>query len=158
MKRMSRVLLVVAVVGTLLTGAEGHAGELGRPTGRVILTIDSTIPPSGGFAVTWNKGTLILTDGTRHAFAVSGLGIQGHKGSLVDLEAKGEVYHLQQIEDFAGTYRRTIGELSPERDTNTVIIENQHGVVVVVTVTVDRAKGNIRLVPSASGVTVALER
>jgi hypothetical protein len=39
-----------------------------------------------------------------------------------------------------------------------VIIENQHGVVIAVTVTVDRAKGNIRLVPSESGVTVAIER
>jgi hypothetical protein len=91
-------------------------------------------------------------------FAVSGLGIQGNEGSIVDLEARGEVYHLQKVEDFAGTYRRTIGELSPERDTNTVIIENQHGGVVVATVTVDRAKGAVRLAPSESGVTVMLER
>jgi hypothetical protein len=65
---------------------------------------------------------------------------------------------LPRLVDFAGTYRRTIGELSPERDTNTGIIENQHGVVVVVTATVDRTKGNVPLVPSPSGVTVILER
>jgi hypothetical protein len=110
-----------------------------------------------GFGLAWNKGTLTLTDGTVRVFSVSGLGIQGNEGNLVDLEAKGEVYQLQRLEDFTGTYRRTIGELGPDRDTNTVIISNQHGVVVVVTVSVDRAKGNIRLVPSQSGVTVTLE-
>jgi hypothetical protein len=151
------VLLVVAVVSTSLAGTEAHAGQLGPSMGRISLSIDSTIPPGGSFAVNWNKGTLTLTDGSRHEFAVKGLGIQGNEGSLVELEAKGEVYHLPTLEDFAGTYRRTIGELSPERDTNTVMIQNQHGVIMVVTVTVDRARGNIRLVPSPTGVAVTFE-
>jgi hypothetical protein len=153
-----RVLLVVSVVVTFLAGAVGQAGALRQPAGQVSPTIDSTVPSGRSFGATLNKGTLTLIDGTRHVFAVSGLGVQGPEGSTVDLVGKGEVYQLQKLEDFAGTYRRAIGELSPERDTNTVIIENQHGVVMAVTVTVDRAKGNVRLVPSESDVTVTIER
>jgi hypothetical protein len=114
-----RVLLVVSVVVTFLSGAVGQAGALRQPAGQVSLTIDSTVPFGRSFGVTLNKGTLTLIDGTRHVFAVSGLGVQGSEGSIVDLVAKGEVYQLQKLEDFAGTYRRAIGELSPERDTNT---------------------------------------
>jgi hypothetical protein len=158
MQWKSSVLLVLAVVGFLLARHGGYAAELRRLDGQVSLSIDATVPSAGGFRDTWNKGTLTLTDGSKHLFAVSGLGVQGDEGSIVGLEARGEVYHLQKIEDFAGTYRRTTGELSPERATNTVIIQNQHGVVVVVTVAVDRAKSSIRLVPSESGVTVRLER
>jgi hypothetical protein len=65
---------------------------------------------------------------------------------------------LTMIEDFAGTYRRTLGELSSERGTNTLIIKNAHGVHVVVTVQFERESGNVRLLPSESGVTVKLER
>jgi hypothetical protein len=62
------------------------------------------------------------------------------------------------IEDFPGTYRRTLGELSPERGANTLIIKNERGVHVVVTVYFKKESGNVRLTPSESGVTVALER
>jgi hypothetical protein len=158
MQLMSRILFTVAMLGTVLIGAEGHAGELRQPAGRVGLAIDSTVPHGRGFGTTRHKGILTLLDGSKHTFAVSGLGIQGHEGSTVDLEAKGEVYQLQKIEDFAGTYRRTTGEIVPEHGTQTVIIENQHGVIIVVTVTLDNAKGHVRLVPSEAGVTVSLER
>jgi hypothetical protein len=157
MQLMSRILFTVAMLGTVLIGAEGHAGELRQPAGRVGLAIDSTVPHGRGFGTTRHKGILTLLDGSKHTFAVSGLGIQGHEGSTVDLEAKGEVYQLQKIEDFAGTYRRTTGEIVPEHGTQTVIIENQHGVIIVVTVTLDNAKGHVRLVPSEAGVTVSLE-
>ena len=46
---------------------------------------------------TMGEGRLTLLDGTAHAFSVSGLNLQGHVGSSVDLEAKGEVYNLQRL-------------------------------------------------------------
>ena len=89
---------------------------------------------------------------------MSGLGIHGNEGSIFDLAAKGEVYNLTMIEDFAGTYRRTMGELIPERSTNTLIIKNQHDVHVVITVQFEKERGEVRLTPSESGITVKLER
>lgn len=131
---MSRVVPVLVVLSTVLVGVGGHAGQVKRLAGRVSLQINSAVPPGGGFEFTWGKGTLTLIDGTTHGFSVSGLGIRGNAGSIFNLEAKGEVYNLTMIEDFAGTYRRTMGELSPERGTNTLIIKNEHDVHVVVTV------------------------
>jgi hypothetical protein len=139
-------------------GVVGQAGEMQRLAGRVSLKINSAVPPGGGFDFTWGKGTLTLIDGTTHTFSVSGLGIRGNEGSLFDLEARGEVYSLSMIEDFPGIYKRTLGEISPERGTNTLIIKNERGVHIVVTVHFERESGNVRLLPSESGVTLTLER
>ncbi|MGH8066513.1 MAG: hypothetical protein ACRERE_15000 [Candidatus Entotheonellia bacterium] len=155
---MSRVLPVLVMLSTMLVGIDGQAGQVQRLAGRVSLKINSAVPPGGGFDFTWGKGTLTLLDGTTHVFSVSGLGIRGNEGSIFDLEAKGEVYNLTRLEDFAGTYRRTMGELSPERGTNTLIINNEHNVHVVVTVHFEKASGDVRLTPSESGVTVKLEQ
>jgi hypothetical protein len=102
------------------------------------------------------EADLTLLDGSAHAFGVSGLNVQGHVGSSIDLEAKGEVYNLQRLGDFAGTYRRAIGVVDPERPTNTLILENEHGVRIVVTVTVAIEQTDVRILPSESGVTVKL--
>jgi hypothetical protein len=154
----SCVLLVLVVLSAMVVGVDGHAGEVQRLAGRVSLKINSAVPPKGGFDFTWGKGTLTLSDGTRHVFSVSGLGIQGNEGSIFDMEDKGEVYNLTMLGDFAGIYKRTLGDLSPERSTNTLIIKNERNVHVVVTVHFERESGNVRLLPSELGVTVILEQ
>ena len=134
-----------------------QAGEMRKPVGRLVLTLSATVAPGGGMGETTGEGRLTLLDGTAHAFAVSGLNLQGQVGSPVDLEAKGEIYQLQRLEDFAGTYRRAMGEVDPERSTNTLIIQNERGVHMVVTVTVALERSDVRLLPSKSGVTVKLK-
>jgi hypothetical protein len=151
------VWLVLVVLSAVLIDMEGYAGEVQRLAGRVSLKINSAVPPGGGFDVTWGKGTLTLIDGTTQVFSVRGLGIQGNEGSIFDLEAKGEVYNLTMLKDFTGTFKRTLGELSPERGTNTLIIKNEQNVHIVVTVHFERESGDVRLTPSESGVTIRLE-
>jgi hypothetical protein len=158
MMRMFGVWLVVLALSAISCTVDGEAGQVQRLSGRVLLKINSAVPPGGGFGFTWGQGTLTLIDGTTHVFSVSGLGIRGNEGSIFDLEAKGEVYNLTMIEDFSGVYKRTMGELSPERGTNTVIIKNEHDVHIVVTVYFEKESGNVRLTPSEAGVTVKLER
>jgi hypothetical protein len=153
-----RVSLILVVLSVVLVAVGGHTGEMQRLAGRVSLKINSAVPPKGGFDFTWGKGTLTLIDGTTHVFSVSGLGIQGNEGSIFEMEVKGEVYNLSMLGDFAGTYRRTLGDLSPERGTNTLIIKNERNVHVVVTVQFERESGNVRLLPSESGVAVKLEQ
>jgi hypothetical protein len=154
----SRVVLVLVVLSAVLVGMDGHGGGVQQLAGRVSLKINSAVPPRGGFDFTWGQGTLTLIDGTKHVFSVSGLGIQGNEGSIFDMEVRGEVYNLTMLGDFAGIYRRTMGELSPERGTNTLIIKNEQNVHVVVTVHFERESGDVRLTPSESGVTVKLEQ
>jgi hypothetical protein len=154
----SCVALVLVVLSAVLVGMDGHGGEVQRLAGRVSLKINSAVPPRGGFDFTWGTGTLMLLDGTKHVFSVSGLGIQGNEGSIFDMEVRGEVYNLTMLGDFAGIYRRTMGELSPERGINALIIKNEQNVHVVVTVHFERESGDVRLTPSESGVTVELEQ
>lgn len=152
------VWLVLVVLSAVLVAVEGSAGEVQRLAGRVSLKINSAVPPKGGFDFTWGKGTLTLIDGTTHVFSVSGLGIQGNEGSIFEMEVKGEVYNLNMLADFPGVYKRTLGDLSPERGTNTLIIKNERNVHVVITVYFERESGNVRLLPSESGVAVKLEQ
>jgi len=152
------VWLVLVVLSAVLVAVEGSAGEVQRLAGRVSLKINSAVPPKGGFDFTWGTGTLTLIDGTTHVFSVSGLGIQGNEGSIFEMEVKGEVYNLNMLADFPGVYKRTLGDLSPERGTNTLIIKNERNVHVVITVYFERESGNVRLLPSESGVAVKLEQ
>src|SRR5262245_5434356 len=87
---MSRscLVLVLVMLSTVFVAADSRTGEVQRLGGRVLLKINSAVPPGGGFDFTWGKGTLTLIDGTTQAFSISGLGIQGNEGSLFDLEAK----------------------------------------------------------------------
>jgi hypothetical protein len=148
--------LIYVLVGPLLAWGWLEAGEMRKPVGRLVLTLSSTVAPGGGMGRTTGEGRLTLLDGTVHAFSVSGLNLQGRVGGSIDLEAKGEVYHLQRLEDFAGTYRRAVGAVDPERPTNTLILGNDQGVLIAVTVTAAIEQTDVRILPSESGVTVKL--
>jgi hypothetical protein len=127
-----------------------------KPVGRLVLTLRATVAPGGGMGRTTGEGRLTLLDGSAHAFSVSGLNLQGRAGGSIDLEARGEVYRLQRLEDFPGTYRRAVGAVDPERPTNTLMLENGQKVLLVVTVTTRMEQTAVRLLPSESGVTVEL--
>jgi hypothetical protein len=105
---------------------------------------------------TTGEGRLTLLDGVAHVFSVSGLNLQGRVGGSIDVEARGEVYRLQRLADFPGTYRRAVGAIDPERPTNTLMLENDQGVLIVVTVTAGIEQTDVRLLPSEAGVTVKL--
>ena len=109
---MMRRSLIYVLAGPLLVWGWLQAGELRKPVGRLVLTLSATVAPEGGMGRTTGEGRLTLLDGATHAFSVSGLNLQGRGGSSIDLEARGEVYHLQRLEDFAGTYRRVIGAIA----------------------------------------------
>ena len=154
---MMRTGLIYLLVGPLVAGGWLQAGEMRRPAGQLVLKLRATVAPGGGMGPTMGEGKLTLLDGTAHAFRVSGLNLQGPAGSSVDMEAKGEVYNLQRPGDFAGTYRRAIGVVDPERPTHTLILENDQGVHIVVTVTAAIERTDVRILPSESGVIVKLQ-
>lgn len=153
---MRRRRLIYVLVGPLLACGWLQAGEMRKPVGRLVLTLSATVAPGGGMGRTTGEGRLTLLDGTDHAFNVSGLNLQGRAGGSIDLEARGEVYRMQRLENFPGTYRRAIGAVDPERPTNTLMLENDQGVLIVVTVTAGIEQTEVRLLPSESGVTVKL--
>jgi hypothetical protein len=97
MTRMSSNLLAIVLSIALLCAVVAQAGQPRKPagkspkaTGAVTFTGTMAIPPGGGSGVTWGKGTLILSNGTQHAFEVGGLGVTGSREAIVSIQAVGE--------------------------------------------------------------------
>ena len=77
-------------------------------------------------SVAGGKGTLNY-NGQRHHFTISGLGAGGIGGQKVT--ATGKVYNLNNLRDFAGTYRGISGGLTLIEGKMHAKLTNQNGVV-----------------------------
>jgi hypothetical protein len=115
-------------------------------------------PPGGSSGVTWGKGTLILSDGTQHAFEVSGLGVTGTREAVVSVQAVGEVFNLRKLPDFEGTYKATERQVTAGRGAGHVSLVNEHGVTVALSVSSPATAADVSLTPSPTGIGVRLER
>jgi hypothetical protein len=122
------------------------------------VTFSGTIAaPPDAAGVTWGKGTLILRDGSQHAFAVTGLGVRSTREAVVTVQAVGEVFNLKKLSDFTGTYKVTQSEYTVGRSAEDVSLANEQGVVMVLTVKAPATTPDVTLTPSPTGVTVNLE-
>lgn len=82
---------------------------------------------AAGVGYTWGQGELTARDGS-HAFSIKGI-------SLVDVgasnfAAKGVVYHLANVKDFAGNYVAAGAGLAIAGGGTAVYLKNEHGVVI----------------------------
>ena len=162
MTRINQILLAVVLTATLISGAVASAGvartpaAARKPAGAVIFSGTIAAPPDAA-GVTWGKGTLILSDGSQHAFEVSGLGVRSTREAVVTVHAIGEVFNLKRLSDFAGTYKVTQSEYTVGRGGDDVWLANEHGVVMALTVKAPATTPDATLTPSPTGVTVKLE-
>jgi hypothetical protein len=115
-------------------------------------------PPGGGRGVTWGKGTLILNDGTQYGFEVSGLGVTSTREAIVSVQAIGEVFNLQKLSDFEGTYKVTQSTVRTGRGAGQVSLTNEHGVLVSLSLSSPATTSDVTLTPSPTGIGVKLER
>ena len=160
----SRLLAVVVSIG-LLSGVVAQAGQARKPAaqppkaaGAVTLAGTVATPPGGGSGVTWGKGTLILNDGTQHAFEVSGLGITGTREAIVSVQAVGEVFNLQKLSDFEGTYKAAEREVRAGRVTRDVSYSNERGVLLSLSLSSPATTTDVILTPSPTGIGVKLDK
>jgi hypothetical protein len=165
MTRMSRSLLAVVLSLGLLSAVIAQAGQSRKPAGQSpkaagAVTFAGTVatPPSGGSGVTWGEGTLILNDGTQHAFEVNGLGVTGTREAIVTVQAVGEVFNLKQLSDFEGTYKATQDEVRTGRGTGHVTLTNERGVRVSLSLSSPATTTDVTLTPSPAGISVKLEK
>jgi hypothetical protein len=165
MRRLSSRLLAVVVTLGLLWGVVAHAGQARKPVaqppkavGAVTFAGTVATPPGGGSGVTWGKGTLILTDGTQHAFEVSGLGVTGTREAIVSVQAVGEVFNLRNLADFEGTYKATDRQITTGRGHGRVSLGNEHGVMVSLSLSSPATTADVILTPSPTGISVKLDR
>ena len=165
MTRMSSNLPAIVLSIALLCAVVAQAGQPRKPagkspkaTGAVTFTGTMAIPPSGGSGVTWGKGTLILSDGTQHAFEVSGLGVTGSREAIVSIQAVGEVFNLKKLSDFEGTYKATQDEVRAGRGSGHVTLTNERGVRVALSLSSPATTADVTLTPSPAGINVKLEK
>jgi hypothetical protein len=164
MVRMCHLLLAGVVSVGLLFGSIVQAGQARKSTtgalkasGAVTFTGTVAAPPGGESGVTWGKGTLIMNDGTQHAFEVSGLGVTSTREAVVSIQAVGEVFNLRKLADFSGTYKATQRQVMTGRGSDEVSLSNDRGVLVRLTVSSPATTADVTLTPSPTGISVKLE-
>ena len=158
MAQMLRISLTVVLAITLLTGIMVPAGESRKPAGAVTFAASVATPASGESGVTWGKGTLILNNGSQHGFEVIGLGVTGTREVIVTVQVVGAVFNLKQLSDFEGTYKAAQRAVKAGRATEDVMLTNERGVIVSLSVKAPATTTDATLMPSPAGITVKLEQ
>jgi hypothetical protein len=118
------------------------------PSGTVKISSKSV---AVGVGVVWGSGTLSF-QGANHQFSVDGL-------SVVDLgvsriRTSGEVFNLNNLEDFSGNYVAGAEGIAVSSGSNDVIMRNDHGVVL----RLHGTEKGVRLQLGAQGVTIKVKK
>ena len=117
------------VVAAALVGFGGMAAADDTPSGTVTIESKSV---ALGIGVSWGDGKLSY-QGKTHAFSVKGLSVVDVGVSKVS--ARGKVFHLNKLEDFAGTYAAAQAGAAVGGGMSAVALRNQNGVVLELTST-----------------------
>ena len=117
------------VVAAALVGFGGVAAADDKASGTVTIESKSV---ALGVGVSWGDGKLHYKDKT-HAFSVRGVSVVDVGVSKVS--ARGKVFHLNKLEDFAGTYAAAQAGAAVGGGMSAVALRNQNGVVLELTTT-----------------------
>ena len=82
---------------------------------------------AAGVGISWGKGTLTYK-GKKHAFSVDGLSVPDVGVSTID--ATGNVYHLNKLEDFDGQYTAASAGAAVAGGAGAGTMKNANGVVI----------------------------
>ena len=121
-RRLRASLLAVPFLwlGAQAASADEHAPE---PSGTVEIKSTSV---GAGLGINWGQGTL-TKDGMNYAFKLNGL--KALAVGVGSVHATGNVYHLEDPEKLAGTYRAYEGSIAVIGGVGGVNMRNEHGVV-----------------------------
>lgn len=148
-----RILLACLVTAVLLAPptaqAQGEASKTsaGTPSGKVTLTMGQ-----GGLLLSASagSGTLVFKN-KRHAFELGGIGLGQLGGSKAT--CVGEVYNLNQLEDFSGAYVQLKTGVTGTDGKGEIWLKNTKGVEIRLR---SKTKG-LELTASAEGVLIKLK-
>ncbi len=97
-------------------------------------------------------GGTLRFGGKEHEFSIGGLGIGGFGVSSID--ASGEVYHLEKLEDFAGAYGQArAGLVVADKSKGSLWLRNTNGVYI----RVSAEREGVMLALGADGVYIDLK-
>ncbi|WP_319550577.1 hypothetical protein [Desulfogranum marinum] len=135
------MILLLSVVGTAAIAEEE------KPSGTVSI---ETKAVAVGVGFSWGEGVLTF-QGKEYPFKIKGL-------SVIDLgissiSAQGEVYHLKNIPDFAGTFSAAEAGVAVGGGAGAQVMKNQNGVVMKLT----SRKAGVQLKLAPEGLKVELK-
>ena len=147
MIRLARPCLSVLLWVLVLAVVTPATAKAPPPSGT--LTI-STTSIAVGIGVNWGTGFL-TTHSNRYPFTLQGLEVGGVGVSKV--RARGQVYHLRQVADFAGTYVALVGDAAVVQGAGLLTMRNQHGVVI----NLQSTQRGVKLTAGGEGITITLK-
>jgi hypothetical protein len=115
------LLLVLAACGT---AAPPTQSNIAQAPGAVELnkSAPNDVPPGGG-----GTGTVFF-HGTLYHFAIGGLGVEGSAVAII--QTSGEIYQLQEIARFPGTYRQSpSAAISAGQSSGGLWLRNEHATI-----------------------------
>jgi hypothetical protein len=125
--RAPRLVPLCLLAASLLSGpvgAQGTKGPLGPPAATLRMEHTSV---AVGIGASWGKGTLRFQD-REHAFEVSGLSVADV--GIAKVTATGDVWFLEKLEDFDGTYSGVDVGVSVGGGTAGIAMRNENGVYI----------------------------
>jgi hypothetical protein len=111
-----------------------------------------TTAVAAGIGVEWGDGTLLLNDGRRYSFSLTGLELGGI--GYAKVRAQGTIYDLKELDDFAGLYVAGKAGFALGSGSGVVVMHNERGVVLDLQSVQEGAKLTI----GAQGVQIAMKR
>ncbi len=143
--RLMKSIITVALLAVFLLATGAVAED--KPSGTLEMTSKSV---AVGVGFTWGDGTLKI-DGKTHKFGVKGLSIVDIGVSKINVV--GEVYHLDKLDNFNGTYVAASAGAVIAGGAEFTVMKNQHGVFIKMKSTQKGLK--LKLAPE--GVTLTLK-
>jgi hypothetical protein len=125
---MGLIVLIVLSLAVLTAGAQekkaaGTQETQGNPSGEVIIKVTQV---AAGLGISWGDGTLTFK-GKDYKFKVKGLNMIGL--GVTSIDAKGNVYGLQKLSDFPGTYFGVGASATVIKGSTGLVLKNSAGVM-----------------------------
>ena len=147
MKKNKNSFLCFVVMATVVLFASTGMASDAKPSGTVSI---QTKAVALGIGVQWGSGVLKF-QGKEYAFKVNGLSVVDV--GISQVSAVGDVFSLNKIEDFAGTFTAADAGIAVGGGVGAVAMKNQNGVVMKLTST---QKG-LKLKLAAEGIKIQMK-
>jgi len=147
MKKCQSSLLSFVVMAMVVLFASTAMASDAEPSGTVAM---QTKAVAVGIGFAWGNGILKF-HGNEYPFKVNGLSVVDV--GVSQISAVGDVYSLNQVEDFAGTFMAADAGIAVGGGVGAVAMKNQNGVVIKLTST---QKG-IKLKLAAEGLNIQMK-
>ena len=144
---LKRVVFWMIAVVMLVAGSHVLADDE-KPSARIVIDETQVMALIGG---TLGGGTLLLEDDS-YSFKTAGLSLGASIG-IKNIHITGNVYHLNKVKDFPGTYLVTEAGATVGKGTSDLRLKNKHGV----TMHLKSSNKGIALSIAAEGLTITMD-